>query len=90
MSLLEHSLFYFSFVYFFCLSHISISSLAFYFHFFLSFIGLSQWVATCLYLGNEGIIEIMVLQAPTKTLYVCVCVLIEVEKIVEVLRKGKK
>jgi hypothetical protein len=79
MSLLDHSLFYFCFVYFFYLSQISISSLAFYFHFFSSFIGLSQWVATCYTWGNEGIMEIMVLQGPTKTLYVHVCVLIEVK-----------
>lgn len=91
MSLLDHSLFYFSFVYFFCLSHVSISSLAFYFHFFLSFIGLSQWVATCLYLGNEGIMEIMVLQGPTKTLFICVhvCVLIEVENSSSVKEREK-
>jgi hypothetical protein len=36
-------------------------------------------VATCYTWGNEGIMEIMVVQGPTKTLYVHVRVLIEVE-----------
>jgi hypothetical protein len=74
MSLLDHSLFYFSFYfYFLSFTHIYLfTSLLF------SFLLVFYWIVTMggnmLYLGNEGIMEIMVLQGPTKTLYVHVCV----------------
>lgn len=67
----------------FCLFLLSFTYIYLFSSILFSFFLVFYWIVTMggkmLYLGNEGIMEIMVLQGPTKTLCVHVCVLIEVE-----------